>query len=145
MVFAKDTLEKIQKALESIVAPFNETEDFIKALAELADAAKNLSNAANKVIRFWPVNNGIPAEIKEMMAKIQKWIGEQGGGSKGIQWEKLPLTLTVKEVASIMRIGRNQAYQLCKGSIYKFPAIQSGRKFIIPRDKFREWLDGRSK
>ena len=46
-------------------------------------------------------------------------------------FDTLPLMLTVEEMASILRIGRNPAYQLVKdGNIH---SIRVGRSIRIPR------------
>ncbi len=50
----------------------------------------------------------------------------------------LPMTLTVEEIAKILRVGRNTAYQLVReGDIH---CIRCGRKIIIPRESLEKFL-----
>ena len=46
---------------------------------------------------------------------------------------------TVREVAKILEIGMNSAYDLIHGNI--IPHIRLGRKIRIPRKAFEEWLN----
>ena len=49
------------------------------------------------------------------------------------------LTLTVREVARMLGIGHDLAYQCVKdGTI---PAVTLGRRIVIPRGRFERWLD----
>lgn len=53
--------------------------------------------------------------------------------------ETLPLLLTVGEMASVLRIGRNPAYQLVKdGSIQ---SIRVGRSIRIPRNALVQFVE----
>lgn len=45
--------------------------------------------------------------------------------------------LTIEEVQKILRIGKNQAYELCKRK--DFPSIKVGKRYRIPADEFRRW------
>lgn len=47
--------------------------------------------------------------------------------------------LTVKDVQSILKIGRNKTYNLIHQE--DFPKIEIGRSFIIPEDKFNEYMN----
>ncbi|MGG2059675.1 helix-turn-helix domain-containing protein [Priestia megaterium] len=53
--------------------------------------------------------------------------------------ENLPITLRVEEVAKIMRISKTVAYELVKSEM--FPSIKIGRRIVIPRDAFLNWLN----
>jgi len=53
--------------------------------------------------------------------------------------EELPYVMNVQDVASIMRIGRDSAYDLCRRK--GFPAKRIGRSIRIPRDRFINWLN----
>lgn len=56
-----------------------------------------------------------------------------------IDLENLPPLLTVSELASVLRIGRNPAYQLVKsGSIQ---SIRVGRSIRIPRNALIRFLE----
>jgi excisionase family DNA binding protein len=51
------------------------------------------------------------------------------------------LTYTVDEVAQLLRLSRGAAYERVRdGSI---PAERMGRRWLIPRQRFHAWLDGR--
>lgn len=53
-------------------------------------------------------------------------------------YEDLPITISANEVAQILGISRANAYALmhAKG----FPTIFIGRRMIVPKDKFIEWI-----
>ena len=54
-------------------------------------------------------------------------------------YKDLPLLLTVGEMASVLRIGRNPAYQLVKdGSIQ---SIRVGRSIRIPRNALVQFVE----
>lgn len=59
--------------------------------------------------------------------------------SRAISWDKLPVTLTPRDLNKVMPIGKNRAYELC--SREDFPAKRVGKKIIIPRDALRRWLE----
>lgn len=48
------------------------------------------------------------------------------------------LTVTVKELAEMLNIGKNHAYELVK--IEGFPVIKFGKRIVIPIDALKEWL-----
>ena len=52
--------------------------------------------------------------------------------------ESLPLLLTVGEMASVLRIGRNSAYQLVKDG--NIQSIHVGRSIRIPRNALVQFL-----
>ncbi|QRF22258.1 helix-turn-helix domain-containing protein [Alicyclobacillus sp. TC] len=47
--------------------------------------------------------------------------------------------LTVPEVAKILGIGLNKAYQMA--NLPDFPCMRHGNRIIIPPKRFFEWLD----
>ena len=51
----------------------------------------------------------------------------------------LPITLCVEDVASYLGISRVGAYNLCHSK--GFPSMRIGKRILIPRDRFLEWLD----
>lgn len=53
--------------------------------------------------------------------------------------ENLPLLLTVHDLASLLRIGRNAAYQLVKDETVR--SIHVGRSIRIPREAFVQFLE----
>lgn len=52
--------------------------------------------------------------------------------------EELPLSLTVSDVSKVLRIGRNNAYELCNSD--NFPSVKIGNRIITPKLAFIEWL-----
>lgn len=54
-------------------------------------------------------------------------------------FENLPLLLTVGEMASILRIGRNPAYQLVKDG--NIQSIRVGRSIRIPRKALIQFVN----
>ena len=46
--------------------------------------------------------------------------------------------LTIPEVAKILRISRNLAYQLVAERV--LPSVQLGRRLLVPRDLLNEWI-----
>lgn len=53
--------------------------------------------------------------------------------------DDLPITLTVTDVANILGISRNNAYALSNSK--DFPVIQIGKRKIIPKRAFEDWLN----
>ena len=49
------------------------------------------------------------------------------------------LVYTVSEIAELLGIAKIKAYELAKSK--DFPAIQIGRRIIIPKERFHEWLN----
>lgn len=54
-------------------------------------------------------------------------------------FDSLPLLLTVGEMASVLRIGRNAAYQLVKGG--SIHSIHVGRSIRIPRNALVKFVE----
>lgn len=54
-------------------------------------------------------------------------------------YENLPLFLTVGEMASVLRIGRNAAYQLVKDGTIQ--SVHVGRSIRIPRNALVQFVD----
>ena len=52
------------------------------------------------------------------------------------------LTISPDGLAKTLGIGRNAAYELCNRA--DFPSIRIGKRFIIPVDGLREWLQTQS-
>ena len=53
------------------------------------------------------------------------------------------MTITVEEMANMLGIGRNLAYELIKEK--QIQSVRAGRKILIPRAAVRRWLEGESK
>lgn len=49
-------------------------------------------------------------------------------------------TYTVEEVAALLGIARNNAYEHVRSG--DIPSIRMGRRYLIPRERFHAWLNG---
>ena len=56
--------------------------------------------------------------------------------------EELPLMMNMAEVAAVLGISRAGAYKLAHNEA--FPAFQIGRRIVVLREKFLNWLNGQS-
>ena len=54
-------------------------------------------------------------------------------------YNELPLTLSVPEVAAVLGITRAGAYD--QGHTASFPKLNIGKRILVPKDKLIEWLD----
>ena len=54
-------------------------------------------------------------------------------------YEELPLMLSVLDMAAVLGISRAGAYELARTE--GFPALKIGTRIVIPKDKFKEWVD----
>lgn len=59
-------------------------------------------------------------------------------GNKYKSYEELPLMLSVIQVAEVLGISKTSAYELVHSD--DFPSISIGKRLIIPKDKFIEWI-----
>lgn len=55
-------------------------------------------------------------------------------------FEELPLMMNMTDVAAVLGISRAGAYKLAHNS--DFPAFQIGRRIVVSREKFLNWLNG---
>lgn len=58
---------------------------------------------------------------------------------KGIDYDSLPLLLTVEQVSGLLQLGRDTTYTLCHRQ--DFPAIRVGRSIRINREQLQSWLN----
>jgi len=58
-------------------------------------------------------------------------------------YKDLPFTLTVEQVGELLGISRKTAYALVKRK--GFPAARVGKRIIIPRDLFIQWINEKCK
>ena len=58
---------------------------------------------------------------------------------KYITYDQLPLMLNAEDVQSVLNISRAGAYQLMHRA--DFPTILIGKRMVVPRDKFLEWVE----
>lgn len=59
--------------------------------------------------------------------------------SKFKTYQDLPLTLTAPEVGEVLGISRASAYELVRSE--GFPRMKIGKRILVPRDKFIQWID----
>jgi predicted DNA-binding transcriptional regulator AlpA len=58
---------------------------------------------------------------------------------KYVNYEQLPLMLNAEDIKDVMNISRAGAYQLMHRE--DFPTITIGKRMVVPREKFLEWLE----
>ena len=56
--------------------------------------------------------------------------------------DQLPCMLNADKIAKYLEISRAGAYELMHSE--GFPLIRIGRRMIVPRDKFLEWVDNQT-
>ena len=54
-------------------------------------------------------------------------------------YNQLPLSLNANDIAAVLGLSRANAYTLMRAK--GFPTIFIGKRMIVPRDKFIEWMD----
>lgn len=57
-------------------------------------------------------------------------------------FDDLPLFLNVATVAKVLGISTSTGYELMHEK--DFPSIKIGSRILVPRDKFKAWLDDRT-
>lgn len=57
-------------------------------------------------------------------------------------YDELPLMLNAEMVKNVLGISISSAYELMHEK--DFPSIKIGNRIIVPKDKFREWIDKNS-
>ena len=59
--------------------------------------------------------------------------------SKFTNYDELPLFLSAKLVAQTLGVRRATAYELMNEK--DFPAIRVGSRIVVPKEKFRQWVE----
>ncbi len=59
--------------------------------------------------------------------------------NKYSSYDQLPLSLCAEDVAAVLNISRANAYTLMHSK--GFPTIFIGKRMVVPKDKFLEWID----
>ena len=57
-------------------------------------------------------------------------------------YEELPLMLNAETVKNVLGISISSACELMHEK--DFPSIKIGSRMVVPKDKFREWIDKKS-
>lgn len=58
-------------------------------------------------------------------------------------YEELPLTLCAEDVAAVLGISCTNAYALLHQE--DFPTLHIGKRLLVPRDKFIQWINDSTK
>ena len=56
--------------------------------------------------------------------------------------EELPLVLTPMDIAAVLGISRNTAYELIHSE--DFPILRVGKQYRVSRKRFLTWLEGQA-
>ena len=59
--------------------------------------------------------------------------------TKYINYDDLPLMLSVPDVASVLGISRAGAYELVRSD--GFPALRIGSRIVVPKERFIDWIN----
>lgn len=54
--------------------------------------------------------------------------------------EELPLVLTPADIAAVLNISRNTAYEVIHSA--GFPLFRVGKQYRVSRERFMAWLNG---
>ena len=57
-------------------------------------------------------------------------------------YDELPLFLNAKMVAQVLGVSISSAYELMHGT--GFPALRIGSRIVVPKEKFRRWVDAQT-
>lgn len=57
-------------------------------------------------------------------------------------FDEMPVTLSVEQAAEALSISTVSMYKLIKKDS-TFPAIQMGRRIVIPKDNLKKWIDSK--
>ena len=81
-----------------------------------------------------------------MLKFVYKILNKNGGikmkESIYKSYDELPLMLNVETIKNILGISLTSAYELMHEK--DFPSIKIGSRIIVPKNKFREWIDRKS-
>lgn len=62
--------------------------------------------------------------------------------SKYTTYDELPLFLNAEMVAKVLGISISSAYELMHET--GFPALRIGNRIVVPKEKFRQWVDAQA-
>ena len=57
-------------------------------------------------------------------------------------YEELPLFLNAETVAKVLGVATSTAYELMHEK--DFPALKIGNRLLVPKEKFRQWVDNKT-
>ena len=58
-------------------------------------------------------------------------------------YDELPLMLNAEMLRDVLGISLTSVYELLHDK--DFPSIKIGNRFVVPKEKFMEWIDARTK
>lgn len=67
---------------------------------------------------------------------------EDMGGKNYKSYDELPLMLDAKMIKDILGVSIGLVYELMKSNA--FPSIKIGSRYIVPKEKFIEWIEKQS-
>ncbi len=71
------------------------------------------------------------------------WKGDEDLANENYKsYDELPLMLDAKTVKDIMGVSIGLVYELMKSD--GFPSIRIGNRYIVPKEKFIEWIEKQS-
>ena len=62
--------------------------------------------------------------------------------SKYKDYKELPLFLNAHMVANLLGVSQSTAYELMHEK--SFPTLQVGSRLLVPKEKFIEWMNGKT-
>lgn len=83
----------------------------------------------NGYVPNWRYGKGVTFIINQSNSKGNLWVST----------DDLPLMLTVDNLASVLDIGRNTAYDLVRSDQIK--SVRIGRQFRIPKDALLQFMN----
>ena len=105
---------EVREALQTLNAAVDSVQTSVVSLVEAVITLQKMQHEIyNTLVRSWSQSNGV--------------------------LDDLPQALKMKDVAKIMGVCVPKAYDIARRP--EFPVIRDGRKLIIPRDAFLEWLN----
>lgn len=54
-------------------------------------------------------------------------------------YDELPLFLNAELVAKVLGVSISSAYELMHEEV--FPSVRVGSRFVVPKDKFQQWVE----
>ncbi len=57
-------------------------------------------------------------------------------------FEEMPITLSVEQAAEVLSISNVSLYKIIKKDS-TFPAINMGRRIVIPKDNLKDWINNK--
>jgi len=81
----------------------------------------------------------ILAELKKVNENLEKL---NSGGYKDSNGDDTPNIMGAKDISNYLRVNVNKAYDLFHRE--DFPSMKLGNRYIIPKNKFLEWLNNQT-